>query len=452
MEQAYKKRTAINDTVQTAVYLILFLNLAVIGYFWWHGSGHEFLNSSDGWVRGLGRICGLMAAFSIIIDFLLVARLPFMERAFGRATQTAWHKWAGYAAYLFIIAHFSFLTVGYGVVDKLGLWPQFWSFATTYQDVLNTIIAFLLLTAVVGLSIYFVRRHVKYETWYYVHLLTYLAILLAFGHQMKVGPDFLLQPWFRYYWWTLYITLFVVVVLFRFIRPILQSLYYRLQVDKVVPENHDTYSIYIKGRNLQKLKYDNGQFAIWWFMDLKRFWQGHAFSLTSDVGSDQLRFTFKKSGDYTDELATVKPGTWAIMDGPYGRFTASVSANPKVLMIAGGIGVTPFPPMLKTMVEQGRDIVLLYSARTEADLALGRELEALVATGHVKVTYIIANDPNFKGETGLLDQAKLAKLVPDASERAAYICGPPPMMAAITKALRRLGTPKDQVHTENFSF
>ena len=140
------------------------------------------------------------------------------------------------------------------------------------------------------------------------------------------------------------------------------------------------------------------------------------------------------------------------MDGPYGRFTPSASDNAKVLMIAGGIGITPFPPMLKTMVAEGRDIVLLYSARTQGDLAMRREIEALAASGKVRVVYIITNEPGYTGETGILDQAKLARLVPDAKDRAAFICGPPPMMAAVNGHLRALGTPKDQIHTENFSF
>ena len=448
MEQSYQQRTKRNDLIEMFVYVFFLLNVAIIGYFWWHGSGTEFLHSSDGWVRGLGRLAGLLAAFSIIIDFVLIARLPFMEQAFGRAKQTIWHKYAGYTAYLLLIAHFSLLTVGYGVVDKLGLWPQFWSFATTYQDVLNSIIAFLLLTVIVGLSIYFVRKKVKYETWYYVHLLTYLAIILGFSHQMKVGVDFITQPLFREYWWGIYIALFVVVVTFRFVVPIVQSLWYGLRVDKVVVENHDTHSIYIKGRNVQKLRYQNGQFAIWWFLDFKRFWQGHPFSLTSESGNDHLRLTFKNSGDFTSELSQVKSGTPVIMDGPYGRFTASATNNKKVLLIAGGIGVTPFPPMIKIMAQEDRDIILLYSVRTEADIALRQEIEASSA----KVTYIVTQDQKYKGETGILDQAKLAKLVPDIKDRAAYICGPPPMMAAISASLKALGVPKDQIYTENFSF
>lgn len=452
MELSYKARTRRNDVVEIIAYTFFLLNIAIIGYFWWHGSGHEIMHARAGWIRGLGRIAGLLAAFAIIVDFVLIARLPFMERTFGRATQTQWHKWVGYAAYLLIIAHFSLLTVGYGVIDKLGLWPQFWNFATNYQEVLKSIIAFLLLTAVVGLSIYFVRKRVKYETWYYVHLLTYLAIILAFSHQMKVGPDFLTQPLFRIYWWGLYIALFVVVVLFRFVKPVIQSLYYDLQVSKVVAENHDSYSVYIKGHNLQRLRYEHGQFVIWWFLDPKRFWQGHAFSLTSSPGDDRLRFTYKKSGDYTNELDKLKPGTWALMDGPYGRFTASASNQSKVLLIAGGIGVTPLVAMLDPMIREGRDIVLLYSCRTEADLVLRDEIKARTASGKLKVGYIITDDPNYKGMTGMLDQARIQKLVPDAKDRAAYICGPPPMMAAISKSLVALGTPQAQIHTENFSF
>lgn len=438
--------------LQALAYGFLVLNLAIIALFWWHGSGHEILTSNGGWIRGLSRIAGLLAAFAIILDFVLIARIPVLETAFGRSLQTHWHKTVGYTAFICLILHAALVTVGYGIVDKLGLWPQFLSFAQTYEDVLNAIVAFGLLCAVVGVSIYFVRRHVKYETWYFIHLLTYLAILLGFGHQLKDGPDFLLQPLFRDYWWALYLGLFGFVVVFRFIKPLYQSYRYRLRVEKVTSETPDVHSIYVAGSGVKNLRYQPGQFAIWWFLDKDRWWQGHPFSLTSQPGQGSLRLSFKQSGDYTASLDQIKPGTPVIFDGPSGRFTANASQNPKVLLIAGGIGVTPLAAMLPVFVKQGRDVVLIFSARTEADLALRSEIEAAGASGKVKITYVITDDPAYRGVTGMLDQAKLSNLVPDVKERAAYICGPPPMMAALTQNLVNLGVPKNSIYSENFSF
>ena len=452
METAFIKQSKRIENRQWAAYSFLILNLMIIGFFWWHGSGQEILTSPGGWIRGAGRLSGLLAALAIMLDFVLIARIPVLETAFGRSLQTQWHKTIGYAAFILIILHASFLTVGYGIIDKLGLWPQFWSFTTTYEDVLKSIEAFGLLCLVVGLSIYFVRKRVKYETWYYVHLLTYLVIILAFSHQMKVGVDFITQPLFRLYWWALYIGLFGFVVLLRFMKPILQSYRYQLRVAKVTSETHDVHSITIGGRGIDQLRYQPGQFAVWWFLDTGRFWQGHPFSITSSPGQDHVRLSFKQSGDYTATLAAVKPGTPVILDGPSGRFTAGASANQKVLLIAGGIGITPFVAMLEVFAGEGRDVVLLYSARTEADLALRGELEAAAAQGNIKITYVITDDPAYRGVTGMLDQAKLAQLVPDAKVRAAYICGPPPMMAAISASLEHLGVPKKAIYTENFSF
>ncbi|HSX48238.1 MAG TPA: ferric reductase-like transmembrane domain-containing protein [Candidatus Nanoarchaeia archaeon] len=446
---SHKRHDAL--TVAT-IYSLATINFLIVAWFWWHGSGAGLGRTTSGLLRGLGRLCGLYGALSIILEFVTVSRLPVLEQTLGRAKQLKLHKWFGYAAFIFILLHFSLITIGYAMINHTGVISQFVYLFFNFEDVYQAIIAVLLLFLLIGLSVSIVRRHLRYETWYFVHLLSYLVILLAFSHQMKVGPDFLSQPLFVAYWWFLYILTFALVVVWRFGRPLGLSFSRRLRVAKVQPETHNTYSVYIEGENLDKLKFKGGQFAIWWFMSKGRWWQGHPFSYSISPGGDQLRLTFKAIGDFTNDLPKLKPGAPVIMDGPYGVFTAAAIKRPRLLMIAGGIGITPLRSMLDEAAKAAENVILLYSVQTEADLALKQELEGQASKLGVSLIYVISDDPSYQGETGRIDKAKLQKLVPDVARRQVFLCGPPPMMAALTTTLQQLDVPKQLIETEDFRF
>src|SRR4029077_915641 len=94
---------------------------------------------------------------------------------------------------------------------------------------------------------------------------------------------------------------------------------------------------------------------------------------------DYLRITAKRVGDHTSDLVRLEPGTRVIVEGPYGAMTAERRVHRKVLLIAGGIGITPLYALLEELDAEPGDLTLLYRARLEKDLALREESEQLAA-------------------------------------------------------------------------
>ena len=133
----------------------------------------------------------------------------------------------------------------------------------------------------------------------------------------------------------------------------------------------------IVGRRLDRLGAEPGQFFLWRFLDRRRIWSAHPFSLSAAPDGTSLRITVKALGDHTARLGGVRPGTRVLAEGPFGVFTESARRRrDKVLLIAGGIGITP----IRSMVERMRgDVVVIYRALSDGDLVFKRELDELMA-------------------------------------------------------------------------
>ncbi len=438
--------------LKVLIYGLVGAGYGIILYFWWVANAPSLGADPAALILATGRLDGLTGAYLIMLDVITMARVPILEQTLGRQLQAKIHKWLGYGVFGLIILHVSLITTGYALAEQRGLVDQFLWLYQNYPDVNLAVLAVILLITIVVLSVWFVRRLVKYETWFFVHLLSYLMILLAFGHQLKNGNDFITQPMFTAYWYALYGLTFTLVVGFRFIRPLVISWRHDLRVDHLEQETPNMFSIYMKGRNLAHLHYQGGQFAIWRFLDQARWWQSHPFSLSAAPVRGQLRLTFKQVGDFTNQLNGLRPGTRVILDGPYGVFTAAIATHPQLLLIAGGSGLTPIISMLPEAAQKTRDIVVLYSVRTEADITLRQELENYAAQFGVKLIYVITEDPAYPGAKGVLTEDKIKELVPDVARREVFLCGPPPMMQAVAANLQHLGVTKRLIHTENFSF
>jgi len=432
-------------------YVLYAAGIGLILYYWWHASGHRTTATALSVNVAIGNLTGLIGTYAILWQLVLLGRLTILENVFGLERLTWLHKWNGYLALTLILAHTLFLTIGFGLADHISLVAQFINFLTSWADVLQATVGTILLIIVVFISIGIVRRGFKYETWYYTHLFTYLAILLAFSHQFSVGLDFENAPAFRIYWYLLYVLSVGALIWFRFLVPMWQVYYYRLRVDHLEPANATATSIYLTGRHLEKLRYEPGQFMIWRFFTKGRWWQAHPFSLSIAPNGRYLRLTAKAVGDFTKALPALKPGTLVSTDGPHGNFMLDRVAGHDLLFIAGGIGITPIRSMLEQL-PQNANAVVLYAARTRAEFAFTGELQQLAARPGVSLRYI-TSDEKAPGLThGLLTKAILRALVPDAATREVLLCGPPIMMDMVTKNLVALGVPPRHIHTERFAY
>lgn len=432
------------------IYGLCALNAGLISGFWWFSSGFEITHSAADAFNGLGRVTGLLGTYLVLCQLLLMARSRWLESGLGFERMAVLHKWNGYLAVSLLIAHGVFQTLGYQLGDGKDVASQLGDFIAHYPGLLGAIVALVLFVALAVVSVVIARRHMAYETWYYIHLYAYLALALAFTHQVATGVDFAGNPLFVAYWYLLYVFTLGLLIVHRLVTPLLSYQRHRFHVQAVQKEARGVFSIYIAGRNLRDFKAQAGQFAIWRFVDRTRWWQAHPFSISAIPDGHRLRITVKNTGDFSAGVHTLKVGTPVLIEGPFGKFTERPSGR-KVLLIAGGIGITPIRPLAEEMAADGFDVRVLYRAHGRGDLVFKSELDALKEKHGVHLDYLLTDDGGRKRPHDAWFRAEsLARLVPEIKERVVYICGPTAMAAMIKSSLRTLGVPPDRVRTEAF--
>jgi predicted ferric reductase len=434
------------------VYTVFALNLVLIAGLWWLSSGFEINHSASDAFNGLGRITGLAGTYLVLCQLLLMARTPWLESALGFERMAVLHRWNGYAAIVLLVAHGVLQTLGYQLGDGKDVFSQLGDFIANYDGLLAAIVSLGLFIAIVVVSVTIARRHLAYETWYYIHLYSYLAVALAFSHQLATGVDFAGNPVFLFYWCFLYAFVIGLLVLHRVVEPLLDYRRHHFRVHAVRKEARGVFSIYVTGRDLEQFRAQAGQFAIWRFIDRARWWQAHPFSISAIPDGRHLRITVKNIGDFSSRIHTLKPGTPVLIEGPFGKFTER-PAMPKVLLIAGGIGITPIRPLAEEMALDGFDVRVLYRAHGPGDLVFKAELDALAERHGVRLDYLLTEDgARRRPRDAWLGAESLARLVPEVAERVVYVCGPVPMTAAVVSSLRKLGVPAQHIRTEVFRF
>jgi predicted ferric reductase len=391
----------------------------------------------------LGRLTGLYAALLMAFQLLLVARLPWLDRRIGMDRLTLWHRWVGFGLLWTLLGHAVFITFGYAEMSSMDPVNQLVDLAETVEGVLRAVVALVLILVVGAVSARRARRRLAYETWHFIHLYTYVAVVLAFTHQVAVGSTFTASAAATAYWYGLWGAALAAVFAGRLVLPLWRNRRHQLRVTAVVPENDDVVSVHITGRDLDRLPARAGQFFLWRFLTKDRWWQANPFSLSAAPDGRTLRLTVKAAGDGSAALRHLEPGTRVFAEGPYGAFTTLHRTRPDALLIAGGVGVTPIRALLE---ELHGHAVVLYRVSTETDAVLHDELRELARAKGAEI-HLITGPP----VPDRLAPAELSRLVPDLTDRDVYVCGPPGMTTAVLRTLRGLGVPKRQIHYERFS-
>ena len=196
-----------------------------------------------------------------------------------------------------------------------------------------------------------------------------------------------------------------------------------------------------------------GQFMIVRFWTKGFRWEAHPFSMSCLPNGNHLRLSIKGVGDFTRRISGINPGVSVFIDGPHGVFTSKRCSLSKILMIAGGIGITPIRSLAEEMSSAGRDVVIIYSNRKCTSIVFEKELNDLADAfpKRLKVIHVISDDPAWSGEKGRIDREKISRLVPDFMEREVFICGPPQMMKAARSTLISIGVPDNRIYNERFA-
>ena len=430
-------------TAQVVAAVFVVANLAIVEGMFFTASppAHNTLTA-------IGRFFGLHLAFVMALQLLLIARLPFLDRRVGFDRLTTWHRWTGFTLFWLVLVHPTFILLGYAKLDKITFLKEFSNLAEQ-TPVLFGMVAAALVLITGAVSVRFARRRLPYEAWHALHLLMYVVIALAILHQLSEGSAFKTNVLTQLYWWALWAFAIGALIVGRMIVPLVRNARHRLTVEAVVPESGDVVSVYATGRDLGRLNARAGQFFLWRFPGENGWFQVNPWSLSAAPDGHRLRLTAKGIGTTSRSLRNLRPGAKVFAEGPYGAFTAEQRTRSDVLLIAGGIGVTPIRALLEDPAMTG-DIVVLYRVRDESEAVLLGELRELASARGARLHLVTGRTGAGSPPFDPFGSENLRRMVPDVTERDTYVCGPRPMTGAVLRGLRGLHVPSRQVHAEVF--
>jgi len=399
-------------------------------------------------VASLSRLAALTGTFFAVVGIFLIARIPWVERGVGHDRLVTWHRKLGPWSLYLIGIHVLFITLSSAGNDHTMLVVEMWRMLHALSWLWPALAGFVLMVMAGVTSYKKARAKMSYETWWIIHVYTYIAIAISFMHQVLNGQMFVGHPLNRLYWTVLYVLMAGFLIVYRFGIPIWRSIRLNLVVDKVVVEGPGVISVIMKGRNLHKLAAEGGQFFGWRFLTRGHFLMSHPYSLSAAPTEHYLRVTVKDLGDHSRSVAYLKRGTRVFVEGPYGAFTAGRATRPHIVMVGGGVGITPIRALMDEF-KNGVQLDVIYRASKKEDLVLKDELDYLVANsgGLTRVHYLVGSRRDHP-----MNAQALKALVPRISDSDIYICGPGPLVETVKQAAQDLGVPKNRFHDESFSY
>jgi predicted ferric reductase len=283
------------------------------------------------------------------------------------------HRVVGLLSFSLLITHIVLIIAGYASGQWSAVLSTIWDLITSYGGMLLAVAGTACLIMVVVTSLRAARRRLRYESWHLLHLYGYLGVGLALPHQLWTGQEFLQSAAATVYWWTLWAAAAAAVVVWRVWLPLWRSARYRLRVAGVVGESSEVVSVYLTGHRLDRLPLRAGQFITIRFLSRPGWTRANPFSLSVAPNSRTLRITAKALGEGSTRLAHLRPGTWALFEGPYGRLSSRARTQPKVLLAGAGVGITPLRALAEGLEYAPGEAIMLQ--RYTAEPLFKTELE-----------------------------------------------------------------------------
>ena len=395
----------------------------------------------------VAHVTGMAAGYGAAVMLILMSRAPWLEQGVGADRLARWHAWAGPLVIMLTLAHAIAAVAAWGDASSLDL-------IAAMKDVLNLpgVMTALVGTAILMLigfaSLRAVRRRISYARWHLLHLLVYLAVGLGFAHQLA-GPDLAGRQWLQIAWALLYTYAFALVLRWRVFQPLFKLWRHRLRVEDVRQESADVISVLMSGEHLDELRAQPGHFFRWRFLTRETWHLAYPFSLSAPPTRNRLRITVWARGVGTRRLFEIPRGTLVFAEGPYGAITSRRVRRPRVLLIAGGVGITPMRALFEVIDLPGKDITLVYRASRVQDLVLKHELDEIAERSGARVVYLVG--PSTHAENDMSAHA-LNRIVGDLSDHDVYLCASPRLAARVRDSLMDGGFPRHQLHEERFSF
>jgi 3-phenylpropionate/trans-cinnamate dioxygenase ferredoxin reductase subunit len=392
---------------------------------------------------------GFVGLTMLALQFILTARFSTIEAPYGIDMIIEFHKQISLVACIFIIIHPAILMF----TDSRNL--QLLNPLTAPFRALMGLTSLFSLLIIVVISIFRKELNIGYEIWKTLHgILAIVAVITAFLHIIGVS-HYLSNIWKQAFWGAILIAAIATLLYIRIIKPwYLKNRAYI--INDIKEERGDTWTIEFKPNGHKGIDFKPGQFA-WLTLGNSPFKiEEHPFSFSSSAeNGGTFTMTIKELGDFTGKVEEFKKGDKAFIDGPYGVFTPDrFDGYSGLVLIAGGIGVTPIMSILKTLSDRKSKcpILFFYASEDLESITFYEEIEDIKKKLDIEVIHILKEtDDNWEGESGYLDEEKIEKYLPeDFKSRIYFLCGPDPMMEQVEVALEKKGVPVGSINMEHF--
>jgi predicted ferric reductase len=405
-------------------------------------------NSRHGLIAELGVNCAVVAFTILALQFVLSARLRWVEAPFGLDVVLRFHRAMAMVALGLLCIHPLLVASdeGWGLLTS---WRARWPIWAGRLALL-----FLFGHAAVATCRRIVR--LRYETWRRIHNVVAMLLLgLASLHSLTLGDDFENKAA-----WVVWVALPAVAssawFYGRLARPwLLARNPYR--VISIACEAPRVWTLTLAPPVNRGLQHAPGQFQFLRPHRSSVLAEEHPFSIASSPSPDGLiSLTIKEIGDFTSTVGRIKAGDLAAVHGPFGRFSHVFhSSDDDLVFVAAGIGITPLMSMLRYLRDRrdSRRVLLVYANRGAADIAFRSELESIESGGFpaLKTIHILSRPPDdWVGPIGRLDTECLRSLCSGFSGKAFFICCPPIMASGLICGLRNAGVGPGRIHADYF--
>jgi predicted ferric reductase len=387
----------------------------------------------------LGQIFGLVGMVLFSINLILAGKFRFLDKYFkGLDKVYANHSKLGSIAFSMILFHPLFLVVKFLMISTQEAAMFFVPFIS--PSVTFGIISLALMILLMSLTFYI---KLKYNVWKFSHKFMVLAFVFGIIHTFIISSDVSRNNFLRYYILILAILGLVISVRQAFFNKTVKKFNYKVKNIKSLNPNVLEIEMEPIG---EKILFKPGQFAFFSFKSEQVSDESHPFSIASSILDNNLRITIKNLGDYTSTLINLKINDGVLIDGPYGDFSYKKINNINQIWIAGGIGITPFLSMARSL-ERNYHVDMYYSVKENNEAVYLDDFG--IIGGQI---------PNFKfklwsaNEKGYLNADAILNLSKDLASKDIFLCGPPVFMESLKKQFVLLGVDIKKIHYENFSF
>ena len=394
-----------------------------------------------------GKMLGLTAGLLMLLQLPLAGRLKFLDRIFSLPGLMRQHRMHAWAIVILALIHPLCVLLPEGrliVPLEMRYWPEW---------IGVVLLVFILSQFVV--SQWRQSMGLAFHTWMRFHRIAGLLIaVLLVVHALYVSESFSEDGLPR-------LAVVVAAAAFLLFWLWVRSAWLRVRrkpflVSRVEPTGSDCTCVELTPAAQTFFSYVPGQFVWVSFASATVVPEPHAFTLSSAPSRPgMLQFTIRACGDWTHTVGGLSIGDRAFIQGPFGRF-GHLHTDPdrELIMIAGGIGITPMLSMLRFMADYGdpRPVTLIWSNRSKKNVAFTDEMDALAAklTG-LRMIPTFTRDAESGKRSGRLDRTSLETMLSACSRGSAiFVCGPPQMMKQVSTDLKTIGFPARSIFTEAF--